>query len=228
MTAAVIIGGTRGLGLEIARSMVQRGEHVTITGVDAERARGVAAELGPDVGALGLDLAEPASVESGLASVETVDHLVIAALEARPVTISDFDAAVATRVITLKLVGYAAVVAALRTRFTPRTSVVLFGGAGAVRPYPGSTMLSAFNSGVSGLARTLAVELAPVRVNVLHPGVVGDSPRWRDVPDIPAIARTPLGRLVTTAEIVDAAWFLLTNSGVNAIDLAVDGGYTTT
>ena len=228
MPAALIVGGTGGLGIEIARSMVERGVHVTITGRDTDRARDVAAQLGPDVVALGLDLGDPASVESGLASSGAVDHLVIAALEPAFISISDFDIAAATRVITVKLVGYAAVVEKLRDRLSADASVVLFGGAGAARPYPGSTMLSTFNAGISGLVRTLAVELAPLRINALHPGVVGDSPRWRDVPDIPAIARTPLGRLVTMAEIVDATWFLLTNTGVNAFDLAVDGGYTTT
>jgi len=208
--------------------MVQRGVQVTITGRDTDRARDVAAQLGPDVGALAVDLGEPAGVESALAPVGSLDHLVIAALDAKPITVADFDVAAATQVITIKLVGYAAVVSALRDRFSPGASVVLFGGAGGVRPYPGSTMLSAFNSGISGLVRTLAVELAPLRVNALHPGAVGDSARWRDLPEIPAVARTPIRRLVTTAEVVDAAWFLLTNAGVNAIDLAVDGGYTTT
>jgi NAD(P)-dependent dehydrogenase (short-subunit alcohol dehydrogenase family) len=102
--------------------------------------------------------------------------------------------------------------------------VVVFGGLARNRPYPGSTMVTTFNAGVSGLVRTLALELAPIRINALHPGVVGDSSRWRHLPDHPAISRTPLGRLVTVAEIVDATDFLLTNSGVCAIDLMIDGG----
>jgi NAD(P)-dependent dehydrogenase (short-subunit alcohol dehydrogenase family) len=85
-------------------------------------------------------------------------------------------------------------------------------------------MVTTFNAGVSGLVRTLALELAPIRINAVHPGVVGDSSRWRHMPDHPAIARTPLGRLVTMAEIVDATDFLLTNTGVSAIDLIIDGG----
>ncbi|GAA4619123.1 hypothetical protein GCM10023195_86360 [Actinoallomurus liliacearum] len=72
------------------------------------------------------------------------------------------------------------------------------------------------------------MEIAPHRVNAIHPGVVGDSPRWREVPDHPHLSRTPIGRLVTTAEVVDATDFLLRNSGVNAQDLFVDGGLRVT
>jgi NAD(P)-dependent dehydrogenase (short-subunit alcohol dehydrogenase family) len=71
------------------------------------------------------------------------------------------------------------------------------------------------------------VEIAPHRVNAIHPSVVGDSPKWREVPDHPAIARTPIGRLVTMAEVADAAEFLLRNKGINAHDLHLDGGLIT-
>jgi NAD(P)-dependent dehydrogenase (short-subunit alcohol dehydrogenase family) len=102
--------------------------------------------------------------------------------------------------------------------------VVLFGGLAMLRPYPGSTMVTTFNGGVSGLVRTLAVELRPHRVNALHAGIVGDSPKWREVPNHATTSRTPIGRLVTMAEVADAAEFLLRNGGVNALDLFVDGG----
>jgi NAD(P)-dependent dehydrogenase (short-subunit alcohol dehydrogenase family) len=83
-------------------------------------------------------------------------------------------------------------------------------------------------SGISGLTRTLSLEIAPFRVNALHAGVVGDSPKWRDLPNHPAKPRTPLGRLVTMDEVADATEFLLRNGGVNGIDLHVDGGVRAT
>lgn len=140
----------------------------------------------------------------------------------------NFDIAAAVRVVTVKLVGYAETVRVLRPRFRPGASVVLFGGVAKERPYPGSTMVTTFNGGVSGLVKTLAVELAPHRVNALHAGVVGDSPKWRDVPNHPHIARTPIGRLVTMAEVADATEFLMRNTGINAQDLFVDGGVLVT
>ena len=95
------------------------------------------------------------------------------------------------------------------------------------RPYPGSTTVTTVNGGVVGLTRSLVEELKPLRVNSIHPGVVGDSPYWSEKPAAVAkyTAETPIGRLVSMAEIVDAVVFLLENPGVNGVDLIVDGGW---
>jgi NAD(P)-dependent dehydrogenase (short-subunit alcohol dehydrogenase family) len=224
MTVSVIIGGTGGLGRVIAQRFAERGEGVVVTSREKARAEAAANEIGRGVRGLGVDLSRPETIAAALAEVDAVDNLVITAIEQGANTIRDFDVAAAIRVITVKLVGYAETVRVLRPRFQPSASVVLFGGIAMERPYPGSTMVTTFNSGVSGLVRTLAVEIAPHRVNALHPGVVGDSPKWRHVVNHPHVARTPIGRLVTMAEIADATEFLLRNTGVNAMDLFVDGG----
>jgi NAD(P)-dependent dehydrogenase (short-subunit alcohol dehydrogenase family) len=125
-------------------------------------------------------------------------------------------------------VGYAEVVHTLAPRFTPSASVLFFGGLALKRPYPGSTTVTTVNGGVVGLVNTLAVELAPVRVNAIHPGVVGDSPYWAAKPQAvrdALVARTPIGRLATMDEIVDASIFLLENGAVNGVNLEVDGGW---
>ena len=101
----------------------------------------------------------------------------------------------------------------------------MFGGRAKDRPYPGSTTVTAVNGGISALIRTLAVELAPVRFNAIHPGIVGDSPFWENKPLDAVLQRTPTGRLVTMADVVDATVFLLENRGVNGVNLAVDGGW---
>jgi NAD(P)-dependent dehydrogenase (short-subunit alcohol dehydrogenase family) len=82
------------------------------------------------------------------------------------------------------------------------------------------------NGGVAGLVRTLALQLAPIRVNAIHPGIVGDSPEWASKPEAVerTAARTPIGRTVTMDEIVQASIFLLENGGVNGQNLEVDGG----
>jgi NAD(P)-dependent dehydrogenase (short-subunit alcohol dehydrogenase family) len=97
------------------------------------------------------------------------------------------------------------------------------------RPYPGSTTVTTVNAGVVGITRTLVKELAPMRVNSLHPGVVGDSPYWagKQAAIDMYTSETPLGRLATMAEIVDAAVFLLENGAVNGVELLVDGGWHT-
>ncbi|GIF71022.1 SDR family NAD(P)-dependent oxidoreductase [Asanoa siamensis] len=224
MGTAIVIGGTGGLGLAVATRLVARGDEVVVTSREVERAVATAAEIGPGVRGLGVDLAEPETIAQSLAEITEVDHLVVTATSQVPNTLDNFDLAAAITAHTIKLVGYAEVVRVLRDRFRAGASVVLFGGVAKDRPYPGSTAVTTHNAGLGGLARTLAVQVAPHRVNVLHPGIVGDSPKWRDTPNHPHLPRTPLGRLVTTEEIVDATEFLLRNGGVNAQELYIEGG----
>jgi len=224
MVVSVVVGGTNGLGRAIAERFAERQDTVIITGRDRLRADAIAAEIGGDTRALAVDLSSPKTIADAFADVAEVDNLVITAIQQNAISIADFDVQAAIDVVTVKLVGYIETVRVLSSRFRPGASVVLFGGLANVLPYPGSTMVTTFNSGLGGVVRTLAREVAPFRVNVVHPGVVGDSPKWRDVPNHPHLPRTPIGRLVTMAEIVDATEFLLRNSGVNAHELFVDGG----
>jgi NAD(P)-dependent dehydrogenase (short-subunit alcohol dehydrogenase family) len=228
MTTSVIVGGSNGLGRFIAERLATRGDEVIVTSRDRARAEAAAGEIGRGARGLPLDLAQPEGIAAALANVATVDNLVLTAIEQGATSLREFDLTLAVRVVTVKLVGYTETVRVLRPRFRPGASVVLFGGLAKERPYPGSTMVTTFNGGISGLVKTLAVELAPHRVNALHPGIVGDSPKWRDVKNHPHLPRTPIGRLVTMAEIADATEFLLRNGGVNAHDLFVDGGVLVT
>jgi NAD(P)-dependent dehydrogenase (short-subunit alcohol dehydrogenase family) len=78
--------------------------------------------------------------------------------------------------------------------------------------------------------RTLIQQLAPIRVNAIHPGVVGDSPEWASKPEEVREyhrSNTLIGRLVTMDEIVDASIFLLENGAVNGVELEADGGWKT-
>lgn len=228
MPQSVIVGGSSGLGRVIATRLAERGDEVVVTSRDAARAAAVASEIGGGAVGLALDLAQPETIGEAFRDIGEVANLVITAIEQAPNSVGEFDITQAVRSITVKLVGYTEVVRVLHARFTPEASVVLFGGVAKDRPYPGSTVVTTFNGGVSSLIKTLAVELAPHRVNALHPGVVGDSPKWRDVPAHPHIPRTPIGRLVTMDEVADATEFLLRNSGVNAHDLVLEGGLLVT
>lgn len=224
MANTVVIGGTGGLGLVIAQRLADRGDDLVITSRDLARAEEAAAKIKGAARGLAVDLSEPAGIVDALAGVEEVDNLVIAGIEQTPNTLAAFDVEAAVRVVTVKLVGYAEAVRVLRQRFRPGASVVLFGGVAKDKPYPGSTMVTVMNQGVSGLVKTLAIEIAPHRVNAIHPAVVGDSPKWRDFENHPSVPRTPIGRLVTMDEVAGAVEFLLTNTGINGQDLVIDGG----
>jgi NAD(P)-dependent dehydrogenase (short-subunit alcohol dehydrogenase family) len=229
--SVVVIGGTSGLGREVAQHFADRGEPVVLSGRDAQRAESVAKEIGAVARGVGVDLCRPDEIAALLSGVDGVDHLVLAAIERDRNTVADYDIAAATRLVMLKLVGYTEVVHALAGRMATDGSIVIFGGRAKDRPYPGSATVTTVNAGVVGMVRTLAVELAPIRVNGLHPGIVGDSPEWRDKPAevLEAVrARTPTGRMVAMRDIVDAVDFLTRNRSVNGIDLYVDGGWLLT
>ena len=226
--SVVVIGGTSGLGLEVARHYAKEGREVVLSGRDQGRADAAAADVGGKARGIALDLAEPDQLADRLAGVERIGYLVLAAIERDENKVRDFDLEGATRLATLKLVGYAEVVHQLAPRMDPGGSVVLFGGRAKDRPYPGSTMVSTVNGGVTGLVHSLAVELAPIRCNAIHPGIVGDSPYWsaKGEPALePVRNRTPTRRLVTMEDIVGAVVFLLENRSVNGENLHVDGGW---
>ena len=116
----------------------------------------------------------------------------LAAIERDQNSVREYDIQRAIRLVTLKLVGYTEVVHALAPRLADGASILLFGGQALRRPYPGSTTVTTVNGGVTGLVRTLALQLAPIRVNAIHPGIVGDSPEWSSKTE--AVERTPRGR----------------------------------
>ncbi|HKE71726.1 MAG TPA: SDR family oxidoreductase [Nocardioidaceae bacterium] len=223
----LVVGGTRGIGREIVRKYADAGEAVVLTGRDPAQAEKIAKDIGGNTRGIGLELSRPEGIADALADVDDVGQLVLAAIDRDANTAKDYDLAAALHLVTMKLVGYTEVIHALLPRMTEDAAIVLFGGLAKERPYPGSTTVSTVNGGVSGLVTTLATELAPIRVNALHPGIVGDSPFWADkkAATEAVLARTPIGRNVEMADIVDAVDFLLRNRSVNGVDLYVDGGW---
>ncbi|WP_395639828.1 SDR family NAD(P)-dependent oxidoreductase [Pseudolysinimonas sp.] len=226
----LVAGGTSGIGLELARDIVARGDSVIITGRDEARTKEIAAGLGPNASGIALDISEPEAIAGHLAGVGRLDGLVLAAIERDANTVRDYDIAKAKRLVTLKMVGYTETVHTLLDRLEPTraTGIVLFGGRAKDAPYPGSTTVSSINGGVEGMTRTLALELAPIRVNAIHPGIIGDSPFWAGKPEgvlDQYTSRTPGGELATMADIVDATQFLLRNQGISGESLHLDRGW---
>lgn len=226
--AVMVIGGTAGIGREIAKHYADKGRDVVLTGRDVDRCAKIAAEVGGNTSSLAVDLSRPETIGAALAEAGPVEHLVLAAIERDNNTAADFNIAGASYLVTLKLVGYIEVVHQLLPKMTPSSSIVVFGGQAKERPYPGAVTVATVNGGVVGMVTALAVELKPIRVNAIHPGIVGDSPFWREKP--PEVlegfrSRTPTGRLATMRDVVSAVEFLLENESVNGQHLAVDGGW---
>jgi NAD(P)-dependent dehydrogenase (short-subunit alcohol dehydrogenase family) len=233
MKSVLVVGATQGTGFQLAAEYARRGANVVITGRDAQRAAEVAGELSKDmagtVTGMALDLTRPGELADALASIERVDRLAIIGMVRDRNTMAAYDVAKATEMAVTKIVGYTAVVSTLASRMPQDASVLIFGGMAKAYPYPGSTTVTAVNSAVTGVVRTMSVELAPVRVNAIHPGPIEDSPFWQDESRKAMVdtwrKQSLTGELARMSDVVDACLFLLENPLANGIDLPADGGH---
>jgi NAD(P)-dependent dehydrogenase (short-subunit alcohol dehydrogenase family) len=228
---AVVVGGTSGIGLHLSRAVSDLGCKLTITGRGAERVSKIASSLGPDVTGHHLDLEDTESIKSALSAGPAVDYLILVPVYSLATSVKHFDIAGSNRLLQIKLTGYVTAVHTILPRLKPTSSILLFGGIAKALPYPSSTMLSVANGGIVGMTRTMAVELSPIRVNSISPGLVVDSPKWASIlekgpnPVVEAWTRsTPTKRLTHVSDVIHASLFLLDNPAVNGQDLEIDGG----
>lgn len=227
----VVIGGTSEIGKRLAQHYARQGCPVVVTSRDGDRAKEAAQEVTSGCVGLSLDLSKPYDIAAALAEVNDVEHLALVAVDRDENKVSNYNIEGALNLVTLKLVGYTEVIHVLAPRMRRNGSIVLYGGLAKDRPYAGSTTVTTVNGGVMTMVHTLALELAPIRVNAIHPAVVGDSPYWVNKPAavLDALrARTPLGELITIDDVVDATVFLLENRAVTGVNLTVDGGWLLT
>ncbi|MEU5403334.1 SDR family oxidoreductase [Streptomyces sp. NPDC005963] len=226
----VVIGGTKGLGYEVAKACVARGARVTLTGRDKADAQARAEELGPLATGAVCELTDWNSIRQLFAGLDRVDHLVLTALDRDFNTIADFRPDDCARTTLMKTVGYATAVHEALPKFTDDASVVMFSGLSMWRPVPGSTTISMANAGIIGLVNSLAVEVPPVRVNAITPGIVTGTAAVDDADDVRSDwfeamrQRTPAKRLPTSDDIVESTLFLLECRGINGANLVVDAG----
>ena len=179
-THVVIVGGSSGIGLATAGRL--RDDHqVTIIGRDPERLAAAGRRV-PEARTLSADAADPASIAGAFSAIGGFDHLVLAlsggrgAGAFRQLAIDDLRAGLESKLLPHLSVAQAAL-PTLRTD----GSLTFVSAASGRTARPGTAGLAAINAGIEAAARVLAVELAPLRVNVVSPGVV-DTPWWEGVP----------------------------------------------
>lgn len=225
---ALVVGGTAGIGAEFARQMNAAGLNVWVAGRDMARSQQAAMNIGPGVQACAIDLARPDTIAPGLAALPQMDYVVLSAMERDGNHVKTYDAVAAMRTVTVKMVGYVEVLHALNTRLAPSGAVLLLGGAAFLRPSAGSVTTAAIGAGVNGLCRSLAVQLAPVRVTALHPGLVDGTAlrgNFDDQQMAALMTRIPSGHLPTKTDVVDMGLSMLSNRGMNGTDVIIDGGW---
>lgn len=226
----VIFGGTSGIGLAAAQIAQRAGAAVTVIGRDAESAAQVAAAQG-FAGWRAADVTDGAAVAAALADLPRVDHLAMLAGSFVAGRVRDTDAERLRRAFDERIWGTVHAVQALGDRLSADGSLVLISGALADRPNAyGTAVLGAASAAMEALARGLALELAPRRVNAISPGTT-DTPllartlgEGRQAYVDALTARLPLQRLGMAEEVGAAVVFLMTNGFMNGETLHIDGG----
>jgi NAD(P)-dependent dehydrogenase (short-subunit alcohol dehydrogenase family) len=220
LTRIVVIGGSSGIGLATARLCVDKGWEVIVASRDPGRAD-VEAEK------VALDVTDASASRTFFERLGPIDHLVSTTVARAGGPAKELDLAAARLAFETKLWGPLAAVQAADVR----ESIVLTSGAAAWTPISGGAATAAVNGAVEALVRTLAVELAPVRVNAVCPGIV-DTPTWAgmEVDQRSAMfdrlaGALPVGRVGTPDDLAHAIWLLLTNGFVTGTVLGVDGGH---
>lgn len=226
-----IIGGTSGIGFALAQKLVERGDQVTIGGRSQERLSTALSALGANASGQSVDITDRASLKAFFANSPLLAGLFTPAATYSTGSFRDGGPETHEGLFNAKFWGqYWAVHAAL-DRLMPDASILLMSGAASARPI-GAPAYAACNSALEGLARGLAFELNPIRVNCLSPGTT-DSEFWRNRPASirgQAFERWNslclVGRPATTEEQAQSALFLLDNANMTGSTLFCDGGYT--
>jgi NAD(P)-dependent dehydrogenase (short-subunit alcohol dehydrogenase family) len=226
----VVIGGSSGIGLAVARLAVGAGARVTIAGRDQERLDGAVASLGGGASGVALDIADEGAVAALFADVDHVDHVAILAGTHVAGTLADLDSDTLRGPVDNRFWGPLFVGKYAAPKMTTG-SITFCTGAGVARPRPGNVIVTAAAGGSEFLARAMAAELAPIRVNVIRPGIV-DTPlldRMSGGADREQVfelmaKRVPLKRVAQPEEIAEGIIFLMTNEYVTGSTLTIDGG----
>lgn len=226
----LLVGGTSGMGFALARKSAALGAHVHIVGRSAARLLEAKAAIDGNVTIHVADLREESDVINLARVVSRIDHLVTTAADNSFKPFADLTNDDISGMLATKLWGAVYLIRHFRERISAGGSITLFGGAAAFKASPGASIVAALNASMDGLARTLALELAPIRVNTLSPGVV-DTPIWDFLPSthrdttLQAIGDAlPVGRVGHADELAEAALFLMTNGFTTGTVLQVDGG----
>ncbi len=228
----VLVGGGSGIGFAVAKLVVSGGGAVVLGGRRAGALEQAAAELGPSATWQVVDTADERTVEAVFARLDSVDAVFTTAATYITGSLRELSISDAASPFDSKFWGQYRVVKAALPVLAADASVVLMAGAASVRPAGAAPAYVAANAAIEGLARGLAVELAPVRVNAISPGTV-DGNLWHQRPQAVRqaafdhfVEASTSGRLVREDEIAAAVIHLFLNGATTGSTLYPDGGYS--
>ena len=226
----VVIGGSAGIGLETARLARSRGAAVVLTGRDPDRLKQAAAEVDA-LSTAAFDATDPELLDGFFADLPgPIDHVLVTAGGPFYGLLADLDLDEARRHIGNELTLPLHVARAVAGQVNPGGTLLFVGGTGARRPAPGLVVTSAMSVALPALIAGMALEIAPIRVNLIAPGFVDTPLSARLLGDDLEKRRQqlrdtlPIGRVVGPRDVAALAVHLMTNTALNGATFDVDGG----
>jgi NAD(P)-dependent dehydrogenase (short-subunit alcohol dehydrogenase family) len=226
----VVIGGSSGIGLETARKARGEGAGVILTGRRADRLEQAARELGA-LSTTAFDVTDPAALDRFFASLpEAIDHVMVTGPGPYYAPLADLDRERAHQDFDEHMWLPVAVTQRAIGRVRPGGTLLFMGGTGARRPEIGGSLISAVTAAQPALIRNLALEAAPVRVNLIAAGFV-DSPLSAsllggDLEKRRAQLRAtlPVRRVIEPADVAALAVYIMTSTALTGATYDIDGG----
>jgi len=226
--SVLVVGGSSGIGAAVAKAFAALGAHVTIAARDRKKLDASAAEIGQGVRTAVLDITRDDDVAAFFATAGTFDHVVISAAQTPTGPVRGLELDDAYAAMDSKFWGAYRVARAVR--INEGGSLTFISGFLSVRPSKSSVLQGAINAALEALARGLALELSPVRVNTVSPGLIA-TPLWskleasaREAMYESASARLPARRVGQPEDVANAVVYLATTPYATGSTVRVDGG----
>lgn len=233
-TKVVVVGGSSGIGLGVAKAALQRGAQLVIVGRSQDKLLQAQRTLATDgrVETVTADMTREAEISAAFAGIGSFDHLVSTAGAPPPGDpIGDTDADEVRRFVDNKLIGAVLLVKHAARRIKRGGSMTFTSGINKDKPpVPGGAVVSAIAGSFSYFARALSLELAPTRVNIVSPGWV-DTPMFDELVGYAkagyfesTAAQLPIGRIALPADIAPAYLFAMESEFTTGETIHIDGG----
>lgn len=226
--SVLVVGAGSGIGTAIAQAAADAGARVIAGSRRLDTAEQIVEIVGRGASAVRLDIGDEASISNAAKNLGPVDHVVTVAADHANGPVTALAAADVEDAFRAKVIGPLLLAKHLVPNMPPHGSFVLFSGYVSARPQAGLAVMATTNGAVDALVSALAVDIAPIRVVGISPGVV-DSGSWDGMDDKAAffeeVARTnPARRVGTPEHVADAVVFALANPFMTATTVHVDGG----
>ncbi len=229
----LVIGGSSGIGFEVARAALRFGAVVTIASHEEPSLRDARRKMAdPTVKTRLVDTFDNASIETLFAGQDTYQHVVVTAAWSKVGSVHELSLEDAYKSMESKFWGSYKVARA--ARFAENGSLTLVSGNSGTKPDPHATLQSALNAAMDTLVRALALDLAPTRVNAVSPGLI-NTPLWatldtekRNELMEDARRRSPVRRVGEPADVAAAILLAMVNPYMTGTIIVVDGGASLT